>query len=245
MTLTKTLTKTKTKTKTNSTQSTEFPSSFHDVTLLTYLELPQFCRASEWQQIEIGPVPGPERTADELNTLLELQGDRGSDDDRRKNAEERRLRRPEIELEASNDPPYFQRILLFGNQSNTYILMQAMSLVGGIVAAHYKFKFNRARPSQLEPALRPIIDVPGHPAYPSGHSVQMFLIAQALGTVVRNHEIANQLTLIAERVAKNREWAGLHYGSDTHAGRKLAYAIFPFVEIAYKDLFKGAAREWL
>jgi hypothetical protein len=73
----------------------------------------------------------------------------------------------------------------------------------------------------------------------------MFLIAQALGTVVRNHEIGDELVAIANRVAKNREWAGLHYESDTQAGRRLAYAVFPYVESAYENLFKGAAREWL
>jgi hypothetical protein len=52
MTLTKTLTKTKTKTKVGSTQSTEFPSNYRDTTMATYLELPKFCRRTEWQQIE-------------------------------------------------------------------------------------------------------------------------------------------------------------------------------------------------
>ena len=236
MTLTKTLTKTKTKTKVNSTQSTEFPSNYRDTTMTTYLELPKFCRRTEWQQIEIGPFPGPEATAHELRKLLRRQNEW---------AKERRIRTPEILAEASADPPYFERVLLFGKESDTYALMQAMSVVGAVVAAHYKYKFMRPRPSQLEPKLRPLIDVPGHPAFPSGHSVQMFLIAQALGTVVRNHEIGDELVAIANRVAKNREWAGLHYESDTQAGRRLAYAVFPYVESAYENLFKGAAREWL
>jgi PAP2 superfamily len=235
MTLTKTLTKTKTKTKDNQTTSTEFPGSYRDSTLANYVELPRFCRGTRWQHIPIGPLPGPEETEDELRKLRKRQDD----------FEERRRRQPEILAEADGDPPYFQRILLFGKESNTYALMQAMSLVGAVVAAHYKFKFVRPRPSQLEPALRPLIDVPGHPSFPSGHAIQMFLIAQALGTVVRNHEIAEQLAAIAARVAENREWAGLHYPSDTHAGKELAYAVYPDVEDAYEELFKSAAREWL
>jgi hypothetical protein len=46
-------------------------------------------------------------------------------------------------------------------------------------------------------------------------------------------------------VAVNREWAGLHYASDSAAGKKLARAVFPYVERAYRETFAAAAREWL
>ena len=84
-----------------------------------------------------------------------------------------------------------------------------------------------AAASQLEPALRPLLDVPGHPSYPSGHATQAYLVAQALTTVIRNHEIGRELYKIAERVAVNREWAGLHYASDSAAGKQLAREVFP------------------
>ena len=103
----------------------------------------------------------------------------------------------------------------------------------------------RARPSQLEPRLAPTLDVPGHPAYPSGHATQMFLAAKALATVVRSHEIGEQLFAMAARVAENREWAGLHYASDTVAGERLAVAVFPQVEDSFRESFQKAAREWL
>jgi membrane-associated phospholipid phosphatase len=128
---------------------------------------------------------------------------------------------------------------------NTTVLFEAMVIVGAIVVMHYKNKFGRPRPSQLEPALRPMLDVPGHASYPSGHATQSHLIAQALTTVIRNHEIGRELYSIAKEVAVNREWAGLHYRSDSEAGKQLAREIFPYIEDAYEATFAAAAREWI
>ena len=102
----------------------------------------------------------------------------------------------------------------------------------------------RPRPSQLEPRLRPMIDVPRHASYPSGHSLQYNLVAKALASVVRSHEIGYQLFQIADRIAVNREWAGLHYASDTEAGKMIAFAIFPQVQEAFAETFAAAADEW-
>jgi membrane-associated phospholipid phosphatase len=120
-----------------------------------------------------------------------------------------------------------------------------MSHLGTVVGCHYKKKFMRPRPSQLEPRLRPSLDVPAHAAYPSGHALQNFLIAQALAIVVQSDELTVELFNIAQRVAENREYAGLHYESDTIAGKQLAFAMFPAVQDAYRETFQSAAREWL
>jgi membrane-associated phospholipid phosphatase len=120
-----------------------------------------------------------------------------------------------------------------------------MVTLGTVVGMYYKRKFMRPRPSQLEPRLRPIIDVPSWAAYPSGHAVQNFLVAKALAAVVGSDELADQLYKVAQRVAENREWAGLHYHSDTMAGEQLAVAIFPQVLDAYRETFQSAAREWI
>ena len=56
---------------------------------------------------------------------------------------------------------------------------------------------------------------------------------------------ASRLWAIAERVARNREYAGLHYPSDTQAGRLLAEKLRdPFIK-AHTDFFNQARmREW-
>jgi membrane-associated phospholipid phosphatase len=110
---------------------------------------------------------------------------------------------------------------------------------------HYKDKFGRPRPSQLEPALRPTIDIPGHASYPSGHATQSFLTAKALAEVVHNHEVGFQLSRIAEDIAANREWAGVHYESDSMAGRRLATELFPLLLDVYAETFEDASQEWL
>ena len=60
-----------------------------------------------------------------------------------------------------------------------------------------------------------------------------FLTAQALATIVESDEITVQLFAIAERVAENREYAGLHYKSDTRAGKQLAELMLERVREAY------------
>ncbi len=123
--------------------------------------------------------------------------------------------------------------------------MQAMFELGTIVVTHYKKRFARLRPSQLEPQLRPMIGVPQHASYPSGHALQYFLVAKALASVVQDQAIGNELFRIAQRVAENREWAGLHYPSDTEAGKQIAFAIFPQVREAYAQTFENAVRDWI
>lgn len=234
------LTKTKTKTKSLNQNVGSFPANGWDYDMEYVVELPRFFENPRWREIPgLQPPPGPDETRAELDLLLGRQA----------NLEERKLRKPEIEQEAGlDDPPAIRRIMMLspgGAYPATYMLMHAMIVLGKVVVVHFKNEYMRARPSQLEPRLRPLIDVPGHPAYPSGHALQMFLIAKALSTVVRSHEIGEQLFTIASRVAENREWAGVHFPSDTAAGKLIAFSIFPQAVDAYRDSFRKAAREWL
>jgi hypothetical protein len=197
-------------------------------------ELPGFFEVSDWRKIPLPEPPGPNRTKEELEELLDLQ-----------TRPEREDRRREIISEQTSICPYFDRLLMFSTHPGNYVLMEAMFQLGTIVACHYKKRFMRPRPSQLEPRLRPLINVPAHASYPSGHALQYFLVAKALTSVVHNHDIGSELFLIANRVATNREFAGVHYPTDTHAGELLAHAIFPQVQSTYIETFQVAAREWL
>jgi len=219
---------------------TTFPASGWDRDMEARIELPNFFEIQGWRDNLIDPPPGPDETANELEDLLEKQ-------EKLQDPSEWLIRKPEIELEAKEDCPYIRRLLMPASSvsfSGTDVLIRAMFELGTIVGIYYKKKFMRSRPSQLEPRLRPIIDVPGWPAYPSNHALQYFLIAKALATVVHSDELSEQLFKIAQRVAENREWAGLHYCSDTEAGERLAFAIFPSVMDAYRETFQRAAREW-
>lgn len=83
-----------------------------------------------------------------------------------------------------------------------------------------KMKYQRARPTQLAPDLTTVIAVPKHSAYPSGHAGQVYAAALVLSAVdPANAEKYRQLAI---DVAHRREIAGVHYPSDSEAGRAIA-----------------------
>jgi hypothetical protein len=218
-----------------------FPANGWDREMEAVAELPNFFEIQGWRELPLDPPPGPAETKLELNELLKKQA-------QMQDPVERQIRLSEIVLEADENTPYYERVLTptpSGSFAATNVLIDAMSQLGTVVGCYYKKKFMRPRPSQLEPRLRPSIDVPAWAAYPSGHALQNFLIAQALAVVVHSDELTVELFDIAQRVAENREYAGLHYESDTIAGKQLAIAMFPAVLDAYRETFQSAAREWL
>ena len=103
-------------------------------------------------------------------------------------------------------------------------LLHATIHLGGSVAGYFKDRFNRVRPWVLAPELFPPIPSPGLPAYPGGHSTQVYLMARTLQYLMPDK--TTEITSIADRVAANRERAGLNYRSDTEAGKELADRVF-------------------
>ena len=109
---------------------------------------------------------------------------------------------------------------------NTRRLLHVGNLVGGFAVMYYKDKFKRVRPSQLCPALLPPIAVPGHASFPSGHSTQAHLAAACVKLALPKNNtlktLSQALDVLAHRIARNREIGGLHYPSDSAAGKELA-----------------------
>jgi len=102
-----------------------------------------------------------------------------------------------------------------------------------IVALEFKNRFSRPRPWVLDPSLKPIISPPGHPSYPSAHSTQSHLLAYALNDIYPDKSL-NYLLGIADQISINREIGGVHYSSDTVAGRQLALDIFVLLKQSQK-----------
>ncbi len=92
-----------------------------------------------------------------------------------------------------------------------------------IVVVHFKLKFGRLRPRHLDPSLKPSIAPPGHAAYPSGHAAQVHSTAHLLSEIVPDK--AQAVTKVADRIAWDREVAGVHYRSDSVAGKILGLQI--------------------
>ena len=108
----------------------------------------------------------------------------------------------------------------------------------------FKNKFDRVRPSFVDPTLSLAIENPGHPAYPSGHAGQSRMIAYVLSDL--DPTTSSQYFADADRVALNREIAGVHYRSDSVAGQQLADDLFEIIEAEswYRNLHKEAKKEW-
>ncbi len=108
----------------------------------------------------------------------------------------------------------------------------------------YKEKFDRVRPSFLDKDIVPSVGVPGHPSYPSGHASQTFLVAKMASELdPKNKEAYIQS---AFRIGKNREIAGVHYESDSIAGRLLAeeYLKLLFEDERFLSALELAKQEW-
>jgi acid phosphatase (class A) len=107
-----------------------------------------------------------------------------------------------------------------------------------------KRRFERARPSQLEPRLHPSIAVPRHAAYPSGHALQGYLVARVMALLLPAESDA--FLSLGEQVGREREIAGLHFPSDSAASRGLGAIIFARLEAnaRFREELEEARREW-
>jgi acid phosphatase (class A) len=105
-----------------------------------------------------------------------------------------------------------------GSAPATYQLIRVARRVGEIVVMCLKDHYREARPSQVCPAIVPMIDPPVTPAFPAGHALQSHLISLCLAEARRTRNQSEMLFGLSRRVAENRVIAGLHYPLDNEAG---------------------------
>lgn len=101
----------------------------------------------------------------------------------------------------------------------TYFLLVLSLRIASIVVRHYKRKFMRARPAQVMPWVDTVIPTPRHPAYPSGHAMQAYLMAHAMKVVAP--QLETMAMSLADRIALNRVLAGVHFPADGEASRSV------------------------
>ncbi|MBQ1763359.1 MAG: phosphatase PAP2 family protein, partial [Aquincola sp.] len=86
---------------------------------------------------------------------------------------------------------------------------------------------------------------PGHPSYPSGHATMAHAVSLVLGEIAPGTN-KDALAAAAERIGRRREVAGLHYPSDSAAGRSLAAWLVTQLKKNpdFQALMRNAASEW-
>ena len=153
----------------------------------------------------------------------------------------------EINREVTLDNAFFGSTTLTAiaeNKPHTSAFIKYTIEKSGFVIFRFKKAFDRVRPSFLDPTLTTAIDVPLHPAYPSGHATQATLVAFVLSELDPTNSEAYFAS--ADRIAQNREVAGVHYPSDSAAGKLLGQKLFLLFlqNEEFAQMLERAHTEW-
>ena len=161
-------------------------------------------------------------------------------------------RLPEIMAQQGDMLSFFgaQQVLNHDRRRRTMTLLAAA--YGAIVSQEMRIKHfcSVPRPIDLSPQIQPIIQTPGHSAYPSGHATEAFAFATVLAALRLSRDPAAQkagiitallgklttalegataadpdqmLFRLASRIADNRTVAGVHYPVDSAHGALLGF----------------------
>jgi membrane-associated phospholipid phosphatase len=124
----------------------------------------------------------------------------------------------------------WQEIALAESQKDPKpFILRTMALVSvaindaTVAAWHAKYKYSRARPSDVDPTIEPAAAVPRSPSYPSEHAVVAAATSDVLSYIFPNS--AALLAQQAEEAAQSRVAAGVQYPSDIKAGLVLGHQI--------------------
>jgi hypothetical protein len=214
----------------NFTRGSIETNDYWDADLQTYMYLQDFLKThSGWmdeftkEPIKYG-VPSqfmePDKLDSEIRQILDL-------------APEREERFMEImdQDDADGAASYWLGMLQISPARNpaTYLMVRLGRRIGEHVVMCLKGYFRSPRPSQLSPAVVPMIDPPGTPTFPAGHAVQAYLISCLLADSLP--KIPPQALFgLADRVSQNRVVAGLHFPTDIEAGKAIAIRCFELLK---------------
>jgi membrane-associated phospholipid phosphatase len=104
-----------------------------------------------------------------------------------------------------------------------YALLAAAMHDATVAAWDSKYVYNRPRPSEIDPQIRPLVAVPRSPSYPSEHAVVAGAAATVLGYLFPAE--AQDLQYLAEEAARSRITAGVQFPSDVVDGLELGRAV--------------------
>lgn len=152
----------------------------------------------------------------------------------------------EINTQDQDFSPYWSNLLscISPSRPATWIMVWLASEIGGALAFYYKLKYKRARPAQVWTTISPIIATPPYPSYPNGHALQAHLISRCVKFAVP--DMTSACDALATRIGVNRELAGVHFPSDTHASERMVPRIFELLEAfePFQKLAEKVREEW-
>ena len=213
-----------------------FPDRGWDPVLRAQLLLEEFARLDWRTMIQHSPPPSSDGDIrGEIDALILLKKKR----DERWN---------EIVLQDQSMSLYWSSVfhITARNRPASWTLISAAMAIGHMVGRYFKNEYKRPRPVDYAPAVAPMIVTPPHPAYPSGHALQSHLIAAFLKRAcVDLSEAAGDL---AARISENREYAGLHFHTDTLESIRIAQLvdglIVPGSCSKFMEVLEKAKCEW-
>ena len=198
---------------------------------------------AKWQSsfsIPAPPANSSARTSAELDYLIKLSPERQA-----------KLSQIQKEVEVTNfqfGAHRYDKLTTDPKFPETGKMLVAAYDDMAVTAFFFKQRFNRVRPSFLGEVqgkkFGTAIEIPAHPAYPSGHATAVYMLAYLLQEL--DPPNADQYLSDASQIARNREVAGLHYPSDSKAGRQLGRQIADALlsNPAFHKQLEKAKAEW-
>jgi membrane-associated phospholipid phosphatase len=107
--------------------------------------------------------------------------------------------------------------------ARTFALLNTALFDAGIACWKTKYTYWLARPSQIDPDIKPNISVPHFPSYTSGHATFSGAAAEVLSYLFP--EQAEGVLELAEQAALSRVYAGIHFPFDSDEGLKIGRQI--------------------
>jgi hypothetical protein len=141
--------------------------------------------------------------------------------------------------------PFWASVLHLHPQRHPYTfeLLGIALQVTMMAVMRFKHALACPRPSEYSPNIQPVVLMPGYSALPSGHATEAMVAAKVLLALTGQDAaspLAIQLHGLADRIARLRVVAGLHFPVDSAAGHVLGEAIAGwFVALATRN--DGAA----
>jgi membrane-associated phospholipid phosphatase len=116
------------------------------------------------------------------------------------------------------------------------LLAAASYAVASGLTTWLKGAFDRPRPSEVDPAVHPLVAVPHGGSMPSGHASTAFAAGVAVGLV--HPRLRVPLLALAALIAVSRVWLGVHYLSDVLVGAALGTVVALLLALAGRAIIR-------